>query len=189
MRRIGLLALLVLLPSALSAQQRTLLDQPLRSGGFGAPVVKFGDVAGLFGVFAGGRGGWIINDSFVVGGGGYGLTNQWHLSFDALEMGYGGLDLEYVNRPNSLVHISLGVLIGGGGATYYPGNSVAGFYSGFFVAEPAVNIMLNVTPIFRIGVGATYRAVESLNLPDLTSRDLSGYTAQLQFKFGKFVGT
>ena len=189
MRRIVLLGLLSLMPGSLSAQQRTLVDGPVRSGGYGAPVVKFGDVANLFGVWAGGRGGWILNESFVIGGGGYGLTNQAHLAFDALEMGYGGLDLEWVNRPNELVHVSLGVLVGGGGATYYPGNTLVGFYSGFFVAEPAVNIMLNVTPMFRIGVGATYRAVESLSLPELTNDDLSGFTGQLQFKFGKFTGT
>jgi hypothetical protein len=180
--------LLMVLPVGLSAQQRTLVDGPVRSGGFGAPVVKFGDVAGLFGVWAGGRGGWILNESFVIGAGGYGLTNQAHLTFDALEMGYGGLDLEYINRPNDLVHISLGVLVGGGGVTYYPGNSFAGFYSGFFVAEPAVNITLNVTPIFRIAIGATYRAVESLSLPGLTNSDLSGFTGQIQFKFGQFIG-
>ena len=52
-----------------------------------------------------------------------------------------------------------------------------------------VNIMLNVTPIFRIGVGASYRAVESLSLPELTNRDLSGWSGNIQFKFGKFIGT
>jgi hypothetical protein len=188
MKRIVIVGILALLPGAVQAQQQTLVDGPIRSGGFGAPVLKFTEINEQFGFFVGGRGGWIINESLVLGGGGYGLTNQAHLAFDALEMGYGGLDLEYVNRPNELVHVSLAVLLGGGGATYFPSNSLAGFYSGFFVVEPAANIMLNVTPIFRIGVGASYRAVESLSLPELTNRDLSGFSGNIQFKFGMFTG-
>jgi len=182
---------MAVLPAGLAAQQQpeTLLSGPVRSGGFGAPVVKFSQVNDKFAVLVGGRGGWIVNDVFVIGGGGYGLTNQHHLSFDALDMGYGGLDLEYVNRPHELVHISLSVLVGGGGVTYFPRNSLVGFNSGFFVAEPAMNIMVNVTPVFRIGIGGSYRAVEALSVPELSNRDLSGFSGHVQFKFGKFVGT
>ena len=57
-----------------------------------------------------------------------------------------------------------------------------------FVVEPAANIMLNVTPIFRLGIGASYRAVESLSLPELTNDDLSGFSGNIQFKFGMFTG-
>lgn len=182
-------ALLALLPAASAAQQETLVSGPIRSGGFGAPVVKFSETLDRFALLIGGRGGWIINESFVVGGGGYGLTNQYNLAVDALEMGYGGIDLEYVNRPNELVHISLNVLLGGGGARFYPGTSLAYWESGFWVAEPGVNLELNVAPVFRMGFGASYRAVDGLAIPGLSNASLSGWSGNLQFKFGKFTAS
>jgi hypothetical protein len=100
----------------------------MRHGGFGAPVVKFTQIDDRFGVLVGGRGGWIINGSFVVGGGGYGLANQANFEHvtnasgdrGRLAMGYGGHELTYVLRPDELVHVSLGVLIGAGGVVWNP---------------------------------------------------------------------
>ena len=40
------------------------------------PAIRFTQIDGDFGVLVGGRGEWIINHRFVLGGGGYGLTNQ-----------------------------------------------------------------------------------------------------------------
>ncbi|NIN69246.1 MAG: hypothetical protein GTO63_32105, partial [Anaerolineae bacterium] len=55
-------------------EPETLIEGDVRHGGFGGPVVKFTEVNNEFGVLVGGRGGWIINDSFVLGAGGYGLV-------------------------------------------------------------------------------------------------------------------
>ena len=57
-------------------QQETLLSGNIESGGFGGFVVRFSEIGGAFAVLAGGRGGWIINHTFVLGGGGYGLAND-----------------------------------------------------------------------------------------------------------------
>lgn len=189
MKRRAWLGLFVMVPTALGAQQETLVDGPLRSGGFGAPVIKLGEVNDRFAVLLGGRGGWIVNDAFVIGVGGYGLANQHQRRVDALQMGYGGLDLEYVNRPHELVHVSVGVLVGGGGVRFWPSTS-RGYWDGaFFVAEPSVSLELNVTPVFRVAFGGGYRAVDALSVPGLTNRDLAGWAGHVQFKFGKFIGT
>ena len=116
---------------ALSAQE-TLLEGDIRHGGFGAPVVKFTGIDDRFGVLVGGRGGWIINGSFVLGAGGYGLANvnNFERSVAALGdtrrlvMGYGGLELEYVHRPDELVHFSTNLLIGAGGLVWGASGSV-----------------------------------------------------------------
>ena len=78
-------------------------------------MVKFTEIDGEFGVLVGGRGGWIINDSFVIGAGGaawdpLGWGPDWDEDIDA-----------------------------------------------FFVTEPALNILVNVTKHLRIGFGASYR--------------------------------
>jgi hypothetical protein len=177
MREIALTILGLLATASLSAaQEETLLRSELESGGFGGPVVKFSDVGGEFAVFAGGRGGWIINHTFVLGGGGYGVANnlgELEFPFEReIEFGYGGLELEYINRSNNLVHFSIYTLIGAGGVTFLFGNTDT-----VFVLEPAINLMLNVTEFFRIGAGGGFR---------LSNDDLSAPFGALTFKFGSF---
>ena len=196
LRSIGclLIAGALLGSGALSAQE-TLMEGDLRHGGFGAPVVKFTEIDSRFGVLVGGRGGWIVNGSVVIGGGGYGLANV--ASFEhltngagdpgALEMGYGGLELGYVHRPDELVHFSLGVLIGAGGVVWNPdGQSGSQVDDAFFVAEPELDVVLNVTRFFRVALGASYRLTQGVKLFDLRDADLSGLAGLVALKFGSF---
>ena len=179
---------------ALSAQE-TLTEGDLRHGGFGAPVVKFTEIDSRFGVLVGGRGGWIINGSVVIGGGGYGLANVAnfeHLMNGAgdpggLEMGYGGLELGYVHRPDELVHVSLGLLIGAGGVAWNPdGPSGTRADDSFFVAEPELDVVLNATRFFRAALGVSYRLTRGVELLGLRNADLSGFAAVVSLNFGSF---
>ena len=177
------------------AQDETLISGKIESGGFGGPVVKFTQVTDEFGVLVGGRGGWIINHTFVIGGGGYGLANEIkakQIGPDTLlylSLGYGGLELEYVHASNKLIHSSIQVLIGAGGVNYTErdNHSERGREGDtFFVVEPGVNLILNVAKSFRVGVGASYRFISGVNFNGLSNGDLSGPAATLTFKFGKF---
>jgi hypothetical protein len=49
-----------------------------------------------------------------------------------------------------------------------------------------VNLMLNVSKNFRIGLGGSYRFVNGVDLVGLDNDDISGPSASLTFKFGKF---
>ena len=53
-----------------SAQDEQLVSGKIESGGFGAPVWKITQINGETAMLTGGRGGWIINHTFVIGGGG-----------------------------------------------------------------------------------------------------------------------
>lgn len=188
--------LIIFLLSAITifGQAETLVSGKLENGGFGAPVVKFTEVDGKFGLIIGGRGGWIMNHSFVLGGGVYGLVNEIDSDFlfegklIPLMMGYGGFEMEYIYSPNSLVHFSIYLLLGGGGLTY---KEYSDWYSpditdNFWIAEPAVNIELNVSSFFRISAGLGYRFISEIDLGDITSSDIDGIGGMLTFKFGKF---
>ena len=184
----GLLTAAVVVAVAVSpatAQEQTLVGHGIESGGFGAPVVKFTQVNGEFGVLVGGRGGWIINHVFVLGGGGYGLVNDiWVRGFvpePRLQFGYGGIELEGIIASNSLVHFTVAGLVGGGGVTLGVDPSDA-----VFVLEPQANLELNVTPFMRINVGGGYRWVTDVDLYPLTNRDFSAAFGSLALKFGKF---
>ena len=150
--RIFFLAAILVMCSSLSVQAetqqdpKTLVDGKVsKSGLIAFPEVKFSTVDGRFANFVGLRGGILLNDKFLIGAGGYGLTNVRTLP----AMGYGGLVLEYSLQPHSLVNFSVGGLVGAGGVTW----------ESFFVAEPEARLRLNVTRWFRLGFGGGYRFI------------------------------
>jgi hypothetical protein len=49
-----------------------------------------------------------------------------------------------------------------------------------------VDLELNFSRHFRIGIGGSYRYVNGVNLFGLTDGDLSGPAAKVNFKFGHF---
>jgi len=182
------------------AQEETLVGGgEVTHGGFGGPVIKYTQIDGEPGVLVGGRGGWIINHTFVIGGGGYGLINNIHanipISADREEpfinFGYGGLELEYIIRSDELVHFSAYMLIGGGGVTYKDNlwnDRIEWNYGSdaFFIFEPSANVEVNIISFFRINAGVSYRFISGLNFDDLKNSDFAGPSATLTFKFGKF---
>ncbi len=206
MKKIYILLFLLLFSFNILPQDQTLISGKLESGGYGAPVVKFTSIKDNFAVFVGGYGGWLINHTFLIGGGGYGLVNAiklpGYVTFVGVPyerkimFGYGGVILEFIGNPSNLIHYSISTLIGAGGLSYryidyrnytdfydnndYPDKAV-------FVFEPAVNLELNITTFFRINVGGSYRMVRgSNNFIEFNNNDLSGFSANIAFKFGKF---
>lgn len=182
-------ACLGLTAGSLSGQdQQTLVSGGITSGGFGGAVVRLSEVGGKFAVFSGGRGGWIINHTFVLGAGGYGLANDIALTATGtgreIEFGYGGIELEYVNSWNRVVHFTGHVLVGAGGLTVKP--LLIERSESVFVTEPAVNLELNVVKFFRVNLGGGYRFVAGVEDPEVTAGDLGGVFGQLTLKFGKF---
>ena len=163
---------------------KTIFGSNKSSGGYGAPELKVGPVNGETGLFVGGRGGWVIGHKFVLGGAGYGLTTSNTFMEDPihkpigvgtdstrtinLEMGYGGLLLEYILFPKNAVHLSFPLIIGAGGAnlsaTKYqdisnlnPNEWALYDYvesSGFFLLEPGMHLELNMAKFFRVSAGA-----------------------------------
>ena len=187
--------LFLLFSISITAQEETLLGSgEISSGGFGAPVVKYTQIKGEPALLVGGRGGWIINHTFVIGGGGYGLVNNilgnppyalysdpqivsqlWPLITTYITFGYGGLELEYIIQSDQLLHFSVYTLIGAGAITYRNGDyrPILVDYDypsdAFFVLEPAVNAELNVASFMRISAGFSYRFISGVKLGDLVT--------------------
>jgi hypothetical protein len=180
-----------------TAQVETLIGGELESGGFGALVMKSATVNGEPALLVGGRGGWIINSTFVIGGGGYGLVNNIPARVRGpygerfVNMGYGGLELEYIPMSHRLVHLSFQTLVGAGGVDHrrmswrHDGDEE---FNGdvFFIAEPGVNATLNVATFLRISAGMSYRYVKGLNYAGMSDSDISGPSAVLMVRVGVF---
>ena len=178
-----------------SAQERTLIGGDIESSGFGGPVVRYTRINDQGAFLVGGRGGWIINNVLVLGGGGYGVFTEVDAPEGALdiEFGYGGFEMEYIVHPSSLGHFTGYTLVGGGTTNFVKdvgevtdSNEQVGESDFAFVVEPAVAFELNVTTWFRLNAGVSYRLVNGIDQPGLKDDDFSGPAAILTFKFGNF---
>jgi len=194
---------------------KTIFSKDFSSGGYGGPELKLSNINDDMSLLVGGRGGWIINHSFVIGGAGYGLTtnNRFDYTEDIsgidstrklrLDMGYGGLLLEYIAFPREAIHLSFPFVIGAGGASvstkeegvnpdannwdndpFYNWNSLES--TAFFVLEPGINIELNLIKYLRLNLGASYRYISATDLDRLTDDNFSDFSFNLCLKFGKF---
>lgn len=195
----------IIITCQINAQEETLLGSgEISHGGFGGPVIKYTQIKNEPAVLLGGRGGWIINHSFIIGGGGYGLVNNinrnypfvsgYLLNRPYINFGYGGLELEYIALSDNLTHFSVCTLIGGGGVSYRNNlweendnyNDWNSPNDAFFVFEPSVNLELNVIDFLRLNAGVSYRFISGVNLDNLKNSDFAGPSAVLTLKFGKF---
>jgi hypothetical protein len=113
----------------------------------------------------------LIDDTLLLGGGGYWLAN----GSDIREMAYGGVLAEYMVKPTRFMSLSARGLFGFGTTTlpvsvlvpvrgsrggspstvrrFYP------IYDDFVLAEPQGNVVFNVSSWMRLGLGASYRFV------------------------------
>lgn len=193
MKRTLALALLVLfIVSAVPAfaREQTLISGHVDHGGFGGMSLKFTEFDDQFALLIGGKGGWIVNHSIVLGGAGYGLVTNVDAPSSRyyLNVGYGGGIMEFVVASDRLFHLSAGVLIGGGAITYrdWDYEIIRHTEDAFFVLEPGADLVLNVAPGFRIGLGVSYRFMHDVDLFGLTDDSMSGPSASLTLKFGHF---
>lgn len=173
--------------------------QSFSSGAFGAASLELTSVSSQTGIITGGRFGWIINKSIVIGGGYYALLNSIHANYkdqvsgDAPLLGfnYGGLQLEYVFFPDDRFHFSIDMLLAGGGLYFSfaddkkPHDNY--FSQDLLVWEPSLNLEANTTDWLHIDLNFSYRFISSFDESyGLTKDDLKGFSAGLTFKFGSY---
>lgn len=169
--------------------------------GYGALYTRISKAGDATGCFVGGRGGFILNDSYVIGAGGMGLAhptdreeltgNNYSGLFDTVEFGYGGLLTEYYINPKDLIVFSFGTLIGGGGLSFdnadddedednnHNGDS-------FFVVEPEINVFIHLTRFCRLGAGISYRYVNGIDSESFNDSDFRGPAASAMIQLGWF---
>jgi hypothetical protein len=201
MKKMILILLVTLIPTLAFAQEQTLLGGgEIKHGGYVALETKFTTVSDDFALLVGCRAAWILNSTFGIGIGGYGLVTEHQVAdYNSntkvfFETGYGGLTLDYIHNSDKLVHFTVSTLVGFGGAIYtdvrdweQDDRPRASFERDtYFVLEPGINAELNVAPYFRINLGGSYRYINGLNLSQHTSKDFTGFSGNITFKVGLF---
>ena len=211
MNRTVLLALAFACTTPLFAQApptETLIQGPIDNGFVAAPDFKLTEINSDFATLAGGYGGWALNRKLLLGGGIY--TMATGPSSDS--MTYGGAVVEYFVNQGSLVNLSFRGLVGGGSASLgtsfasrpfdgpgrgpfddrsfrrgFPGDERPSRdverSSDFLVAEPELNLMLNVSERIRLSFGGGYRFIGGASGLD---ERLDGFTASAALKLAFF---
>ena len=173
--------------------------------GFGGFSLRMTRIKGESAFIGGIRGGWIMNHSYVVSAGIYGLMNEIDAPDEVstgdkvqkIRFGYFGFEPEYIGKWDKRIHYSIHSIIGIGYLSYaykdvvhddYIGDlgSSTAFGFGHFIFEPSFNIEVNVSDKTRINTGVSYRSVAGVDLQGLDNSDISGFGLSISVKFGGY---
>ena len=194
MRKILSILLIVIICQNIYSQEddfKTILGSTSSITGFGGPFMSFSGISGEIGHMMGGGGGVLLDD-FFFGGYGISLTNSIEAKDLALytdlelDFGYGGFWTGYVLMRNRAIHPSFSGLIGWGEVTLHDAWDDEAFRDNVFVFTPVVELELNFTQYFKLGIGGSYRIVSGIGLDGYKNSDFSGPGIFMFFKFGWF---
>lgn len=179
-RSIRIAAMFVLATAALPLQARP----PL--GLTGAWSFKLTTLAGQSTLLDGGGTRLVVplgDGALYLGAGGYTSHEGPRLGGDLLGCMYGGLWGEYDFVPRRLVHLSLGLLAGGGMVGRMDEATGAMSASPMLVLEPELSVSLNLTSFLRLAAGLSYRlAVPFREVPGLGLARASAPALTLQLR-------
>ncbi len=187
---------------AQTMQKQTLLQANAQHGGYVALAVKLSRVNDARFGMIGGRFGWIVNRSFSLGAAYYGMAptlthydiyapdavqpddNAKYYLFDTY---HGGLDIEYIYKPEKQVHLSAAALMGIGHVRY-PATSNPSVLSDdrHLFVEPALNANVNISNHVKFKLGCSYMIAAGVKAAGLDRNSLSGFMLNASVAFGFF---
>jgi hypothetical protein len=174
-----------------------LLIQPVSSGFVFTPEVKFSSVNHSNATLVGGYGGWLYDESLLVAGAAYWLTN----GKNGTDMWYGGMLVGWTVPLGNVVRVGGRGLVGFGWAElpyqytyeYYgsghhqgsgaPTTQWAWAATNFFVFEPQATATFRVTKTVAFDVAGGYRVIGDAGGFD---RELRGGFGSVGVRFGPF---
>lgn len=184
---------------------KSLLGNKGSQGGYISIDITGGEIDGNQVFESGGRLAWIINHSFAFGVAGYGfahnIVSDTHSEVPQLDLagGYGGLLLEPIIFSKEMVHFSIPVVfgVGGAGSNYvesgydyqtdtYRTEGDFGETDAFFIIRPGIELEVNLSRFFRVSLGGYYHHALGFELEDVSKNALNGFTGGVSFKFGWF---
>ncbi len=191
MKKLLLSALLMMSTTPLLANRDALIEYDDKWNLFSRFELGYTEIDGNGGMLGGVTVGGLLNDKLAVGVSGRTVLDTIETESPFLEdientdFWYAGFYTEYVFNPQDLAYFSIDLTIGGGDLSV---NRVAGDEesSTFFVMEPGVNGMVNVTETFMLGLGVRYRLVMNTDSEELDDGDLSGIVGTVFMRFTEF---
>jgi hypothetical protein len=173
---------------------RTLLNRNVSFTEVISPEVKLNSIQGDIGTLIGLYGGPMINNTLLIG-----ACGGVNLGHPRVNYGYFGGILQYVFRPEEMVHFSSQLVLAYGTTKDYEDTKTGlldNFWNisgaSFFLMEPGINLEVNITSRMILVLGASYRYVSGLNensedisRTHVTNKDMSGVNFNISLKFCK----
>lgn len=183
------LALMVTVP-IFGQEPQTLISGDVDHGGYGGLTTRVTAIQGNPELLMGGRGAWIIDHTFYLGGGGIGVADgAENAPAGNLDFGYGGIMAGYIHSSDKLIHYTAGVMLAAGSAGIrepFVDEWEDEDQPAFYLVEPEANLEVNVAKHFRVTLGLSYRLVTNYEHDGITEEDLNGLATSLELKFGSF---
>jgi len=156
----------------------------------GGPALKAAFLPIGTAFLVGGRGEFLLNESLGLGVASYSLSTEMMPTYSAtrhdLGFSYGGVSVDDSFYPRRLFYFNVSCLVALGQASSLPLAANAGRdHVDFLMLEPEVNWMVNVTQELRIGLGFSWRVLNSQNVKSVVGVDMGGGAASLTLMYGK----
>ncbi len=196
MKNLAVLSLFLALAGKTHGEAETFFDSgESGTGAYLSPVVRFNSANEQFGVWMGGRIGFITNAILSYGVEAYGLVTkvEGDRPFgERIQAGVAGGYVETVFHPYRRVHTLLGVLVGAGSAVAEEDVSRISrdraYDNSFFVMEPEFALEYNLSRNIRFNPGISYRWISGTVSPLESKWQLSETSLNFRVKFGDFEG-
>jgi hypothetical protein len=156
----------------------------------GGPEVRWTLIGGADALLVGGEVGWLFDDFFVIGAGGFALADASGGMAERLRLGYGAARLGVVFFSRGMVHVAPLFLVGGGALSLPQGAGRLRAEDGFFLFEPTLELELAPLSFLRVGGSLSYRMVSNIEVATdgagLDAGDVAGPEVGGFFKVGFF---
>lgn len=174
-------------------QVQTLFNKDTKISYLWSPGIKFNSIQKDIGSLIELHGGPLINKSVLLG-----LAGGVNFGHPRVNYGYFGLILQYIYKPNKLLHLSGQTIMARGSTKDYEQEKSSLFDNfwnisgtGYYLLEPGINLELNLKESMRLTSGLSYRFVSGLNenseyvsLTHVTIKDMSGINVRIGLVFG-----
>jgi hypothetical protein len=136
----------------------------------------------------------IVDSSLSVGVGGYMmgkdiLTDQpsIHEKPIWLNVQYGGIVLEYINKPEKMFHYTVEFVFGAGHAEFKEHDADLELRDdSFWLVYGGANLEVNALKWLHINCGLGQRYVSGIEMDNFSNSDIGGLYVSFGLRFGKF---
>lgn len=195
MRYLALCTLLLGLAANVRGEAETFFNaNDNRVGAYLAPSIRFNSANEQFGVWGGGRVGFIVNSILGYGVEGYGLLTNVQADYpqgERFQAGVAGCYVESIFHPESRTHLALSLLVGAGSAVAEDLDEISqedAYDNSFLVMEPEISLEYNLSRNIRFSPGLSYRWISGTVTPLDSKWQLSETSLNFRLKFGDFEG-
>jgi hypothetical protein len=195
MRLVAVLALILVMSAKVRAEAETFFKaEETRTGAYLAPAFRLNSANNQFGIWLGGRLGFVTNAVLSYGLEAYGLVTEAEGDRPVgqrFHAGVAGCYLEAIFHPERRVHSTLSLLVGGGSAVADDLGDISqddALDNSFLVVEPEFSVEYNVSRNIRFAPGVSYRWISGTVTPLDSKWELSETSINFRLKFGDFEG-